>query len=80
MVATTTHFAKQKAPCGRTADGDHHVEGDDDGFTYDAFRYACGCREIRHVYHDGTTRFRTIRHDGKVLMDERSGEHETFEA
>ena len=25
-------------------------------------------------------RIRTIRHDGKVLRDERSGEHETFEA
>jgi len=80
MDSTLTHFTKQRAPCGRTVDGDHHVEGDDDGFAYDDVKYACGCREIRHVYHDGTTRFRTIRHDGKVLKDERSGEHETFEA
>ena len=79
MVATTTHFAKQKAPCGRTADCDHHVEGDDDGFAYDDVKYSCGCREIRHVYHDGCVRIRTIRHDGKVLRDERSGEHEAFE-
>ena len=35
MVATTTHFTKQKAPCGRMADGDNHVESDDDGFAYD---------------------------------------------
>ena len=40
MVVTTTHFAKQKAPCGRTADGDHHVEGDDDGFACDDFECA----------------------------------------
>jgi hypothetical protein len=80
MDTTMTHFTKQKAPCGRTVDGDHHVEGDDDGFKYDDLKYACGCREIRHVYHDGTTRFRTTRHDGKVLKDERTGEHETFEA
>ena len=39
----------------------------------------CGCREIRHVYHDGCVRIRTIRHDGKVLRDEHCGEHEAFE-
>jgi hypothetical protein len=80
MVATTTHFTKQKAPCGHTADGDHHVEADDDGLIYDDLKYSCGCREIRHIYHDGSTRIRTTRHDGKVLSDEHSGEHETFEA
>jgi hypothetical protein len=80
MVVTTTHFTKQKAPCGHPADGDHHVEADDDGLLYDDLKYSCGCREIRHIYHDGSTRIRTIRHDGKVLMDEHSGEHETFEA
>lgn len=76
MVATTTHFIKQKAPCGHERDGDHHVESDDDGFIYDDFKYACGCREIRHVYHDGCVRIRTIRHGGKVLRDEHSGDHE----
>jgi hypothetical protein len=80
MAATTTHFTRQKAPCGRMAHGDHHVEGDDDGLLYDDFKFSCGCREIRHVYHDGCTRIRTIRHDGKVLRDEHSAEHETFEA
>jgi hypothetical protein len=80
MVATTTHFTKQKAPCGHTADGDQHVEADNDGLMYDDLKYSCGCREIRHIYHDGSTRIRTIRHDGKVLRDEHSGEHETFEA
>jgi len=58
----------------------HHVEADDDGLLFDDLKYSCGCREIRHIYHDGSTRIRTIRHDGKVLMDEHSGEHETFEA
>jgi hypothetical protein len=80
MVATTTHFTKQKAPCGHPADGDHHVESDDDGLTLDTVKFACGCRQTRHTYHDGCTRIRTIRHDGKVLLDERTGEHETFEA
>ena len=80
MVVTTTHFTKQKAPCGHTSDGDHHIEADDDGLIYDDLKYSCGCREIRHIYHDGSTRIRTIRHNGKVLRDEHSGEHETFEA
>jgi hypothetical protein len=80
MVATTTHFTKQKAPCGRMAAGRHHVEGDDDGLNFEDVKFSCGCREIRHVYHDGCTRIRTIRHDGKVLKDEHSSEHETFEA
>jgi hypothetical protein len=79
MAATTTHFPKQKAPCGRMQEGDHHVESDDDGLSFDDRKYSCGCREIRHVYHDGGVRIRTIRHDGKVLRDERCGEHEAFE-
>jgi hypothetical protein len=80
MAATTTHFAKQKAPCGRQADGDHHVETDDDGLNLDSLKFACGCRESRYTFHDGSTRIRTTRHDGKVLQDEHTGEHETFEA
>ena len=29
------------------------VESDDDGLAFDDLKYSCGCREIRHVYHDG---------------------------
>jgi hypothetical protein len=79
MAATTAHFAKQKAPCGRMADGYRHAEGDDDGLSFDDLKYSCGCREIRHVYHDGCVHIRTLRHDGKVLRDERCAEHEAFE-
>jgi hypothetical protein len=80
MAATTTHFPKQKAPCGRMAEGDRHLESDDDGLAFDDLKYSCGCRETRHVYHDGCVRIRTIRHDGKILRDEHCGEHESFEA
>ena len=65
--------ARRKRPIGRL------LESDDDGLAFDDRKYSCGCREIRHVYHDGCVRIRTIRHDGKVLRDERSGEHEAFE-
>ena len=76
MSVTTTQSPKQKAPCGRRAHSNRHVEGDDEGFSYDDFKFSCGCREIRHIYHDGSVRIRTIRHNGKVLRDERSGDHE----
>jgi hypothetical protein len=76
MSVMTTHFPRKKAPCGRRATGNRHIEGDDEGLSYDDFTFGCGCREIRHVYHDGSVRIGTIRHDGKVLRDERSGDHE----
>lgn len=76
MTGTTTHFTKERAPCGKVVDGDRHREGDGEGLTFDDLTYACGCRRIRHEFHDGSIRIRTIRHDGKVLMDEHSGDHE----
>lgn len=75
----TTHFSRTKAPCGRMAEGDRHMENDDDGLSYDDLKFACGCRETRHTYHDGCVSVRTIRHDGKILRDERCGEHEAWE-
>jgi hypothetical protein len=76
MVVATTYFMKRKAPCGRATAGDHHIENDYEGLLYDDFKYSCGCRELRHFYHDGCVHIRTIRHGGKVLWDERSGDHE----
>ena len=48
----------------------------DEGLRIDDRTYACGCRMIRHEFHDGSVRIKTIRHDGKVLKDEHSGNHE----
>ncbi|WP_158847784.1 hypothetical protein [Saccharothrix deserti] len=76
MVATSTHFTSEKAPCGRLKDGEHHREDDGDGFIVDHVDYACGCRRSRHEFHDGSVRIRVVRHDGKVLSDERSADHE----
>lgn len=78
MAAKTRHLLGLTSPCGRVSEGDRHIENDDDGLNYDDVTYSCGCRETQHVYHDGSVRIRTIRHDGKVLKDERSGEHEAF--
>jgi hypothetical protein len=76
MAVMSTHFTMEKAPCGRSVDGDRHREDDDSGLVIDDLKYACGCRSIRHEYHDGSFRIRTTRHDGKVLSDEHSADHE----
>lgn len=76
MTGTRTHFTKERAPCGRVVDGDRSQEDDFEGLRFDDLRYACGCRESRHEFHDGSVRIRTVRHDGKVLLDEHSGDHE----
>ncbi|GLZ29652.1 hypothetical protein Lesp02_18420 [Lentzea sp. NBRC 105346] len=76
MVGTKTHFSKHIAPCGRQAEGDHHRDDDDAGFVVDDLIWDCGCRQIRHAFHDGSMRVQTVRHDGKILADEHSGDHE----
>ncbi|TDO44506.1 hypothetical protein EV643_1152 [Kribbella sp. VKM Ac-2527] len=76
MTGTLTHFTQERAPCGRLVDGDRSKDDDSEGLKFDDVHWACGCRTIRHEFHDGSVRLRTIRHDGKVLMDEHSGDHE----
>ena len=50
-------------------------ERDDEGLVISDIYYACGCRSIRHEYHDGTVCRRVVRHDGTVLVDELISEH-----
>jgi hypothetical protein len=70
VVGTRDRFIQEMAPCGRQVDGEHYRDRDDDGFViYDQF-YACGCRRTRHEYHDGSIRQTSVRHDGKVLLDD----------
>lgn len=63
-------------PLRRPANGSNGGRAIPPGLAYDDLKFSCGCREIRHFYHDGSMRVRTIRHDGKVLKDEHSGDHE----
>lgn len=76
MVGTSIHFATERAPCGKLVDGHRHREDDAAGLIIDDLHYACGCQRIRHEFHDGSVRVKIIRHDGKVLKDEHSAEHE----
>jgi len=70
MVPTNTVFRGQEAPCGRIVDGEHYEDRDEESLITDELDYACGCRSIRHEYHDGSVAREVIRHDGTVLVDE----------
>jgi hypothetical protein len=76
MTGTRTHLAAERAPCGRLVEGDRSREGDAEGLVIDDVTYACGCRRTHHEFHDGSVRITTVRHDGKILADEHSGDHE----
>ncbi|HEY8164160.1 MAG TPA: hypothetical protein VIF83_01275 [Gemmatimonadaceae bacterium] len=69
-MATNTSFKSKKAPCGRIVDGESYQDRDDDALLTEELDYACGCRSIRHEYHDGSMSHKVVRHDGTVLVDE----------
>ncbi|MFD7322598.1 hypothetical protein ACFV9D_16140 [Streptomyces sp. NPDC059875] len=76
MVGNTIDFTEERAPCGCIVDGLRYQEDDAAGLFIDRVTYACGCRQVRREFHDGSLRVRVVRHDGTVVLDERSGEHE----
>ncbi len=70
MSITTTPFTNEKAPCGQVVNGERFRDRDDECLLSDEMFYDCGCRSIRHEYHDGSVSVNVVRHDGKVLEDE----------
>jgi hypothetical protein len=70
MPATSTSFRSQQAPCGRIVDGETYEDQDPETLLTREVDYTCGCRSIRHEYHDGTVSRKIVRHDGRVLEDE----------
>ena len=74
MSITTTRFTNEKAPCGKLVDGERLRDRDDECLLTDELFYDCGCRTIRHEYHDGSVSCNVVRHDGTVLEDELIGE------
>jgi hypothetical protein len=72
MVGTRSGFEPEPAPCGKTVGGKCYREDDDAGFVvYDKY-FDCGCRVIRHEYHDGSVTTKAVRHGRrhKVLSEE----------
>ena len=70
MATMSTSFNSEQAPCGRMVSGQSYQDRDDETLLTLELDYACGCRSIRHEYHDGSMSRRVIRHDGTVLVDE----------
>lgn len=75
MIDTSTPFTSERAPCGKRVSGHRHHEDDESGMVFNDVTYDCGCQTTSHQFHDGSTRSRVIRHDGKVLRNELSAEH-----
>ena len=69
MPITTKPFSNEKAPCGQLMSGERLRDRDEDCLLSDKMFYECGCKTIRHEYHDGAVSTRIIRHDGTVLKD-----------
>ena len=69
MTSTNT-FTGRQAPCGRIVDGETFQDEDEELIVTEEIDYACGCRTIRHEYHDGSVSQKVVRHDGRVLVDE----------
>lgn len=75
MVGTKSRFTGERAPCGQTVDGEHFRDRDEEGLLIADEFYACGCRRIRHEFHDGSLQVRSIRHDGKPVKGEFDPDH-----
>jgi membrane-bound inhibitor of C-type lysozyme len=70
MALSNASFTSQRAPCGQNVDGESYRDQDEDVMVTEELDYACGCRTIRHEYHDGSVSSKVVRHDGTVLVDE----------
>jgi hypothetical protein len=75
MVGTKTRFTAGKAPCGKIVDGEHYLENDGEGLVIRDDYFVCGCRRIRHEFHDGSIQVRNVRHDGRGDRDESGADH-----
>ena len=75
MVAPTSRFTEQQAPCGEVHDGEVLESEDAEGLATEQRRYSCGCQWLRQEYHDGSVYHRIVDHRGNVLEDQIIGEH-----
>jgi hypothetical protein len=70
VTATIHRLEAALAPCGKTQDGERHITEDQEGLVTEVVAYACGCRQTKEEFHDGSHHRMTIDHRGKVLVDE----------
>jgi membrane-bound inhibitor of C-type lysozyme len=70
MPLSKAGFTSRQAPCGQIVDGESYQDQDGEVLVTEELDYACGCRTIRHEYHDGSVSSKVVRHDGTVMVDE----------
>ena len=70
MPLRNASFKDQQAPCGQIVDGESYRDRDEEVLVTEELDYACGCRAIRHEYHDGSVSSKVVRHDGTILVNE----------
>ncbi|GAA2894516.1 MULTISPECIES: hypothetical protein [Nonomuraea] len=75
MTGTKIPFDPETAPCGKKSGGDRLVDDDGYGLVIRDQLFDCGCRRIRHEYHDGSIHLSAIRHDGKRVKDQIQPDH-----
>jgi hypothetical protein len=69
VPCTTTRFSSAEAPCGRHTDGEVFQDDDEQAVVTREVDFDCGCRTIRHEYHDGSIAEKVLHHNGTVLLD-----------
>jgi hypothetical protein len=75
MVGARIRFTQEQAPCGRTVDGDHYRDDDEEGLVIRDEYYDCGCRRTRHEYHDGSVQTTATHHKGTAVKEQFSPDH-----
>ncbi|RJL34610.1 hypothetical protein D5H75_06200 [Bailinhaonella thermotolerans] len=55
--------------------GEYYRDGDEHGLRIRDSFFECGCRVIRHEFHDGSCHERAVRHDGRVVKDQYGPDH-----
>ncbi len=70
MTVTVSRFEAQRAPCGKSRDGEFVATEDLQGLVTEDRRFSCGCRVTTEEFHDGSFHRMVVNHHGKVLLDE----------
>jgi len=65
-------FEDLPTPCRRRRNGERYEDIDGATLLTELVLFSCGCRIVRHEYHDGTVNQIVVRHDGTTMIYELS--------
>jgi hypothetical protein len=69
-MKASSSFTDHFTPCRRRTGGERYEDRDDATLLTQLVLFSCGCRIVRHEYHDGCVGRTVVRHDGTVLLHE----------